>query len=247
MYTRLLCLLAITTSAACGASHAPDPAPVEPTVGTLTAAVMAGPYADGAAFCGALARPACQPEERLFMLMDQHKQPLTLRSGAAIQLSTYASRDAISQRSHLLVSVNGALWALPELNPHDPAKGLNITGIVMRFAQEEAPDMPDDVFTLTLNYMQEVEPGGQADFQELVYMCKAGASLSCAELRTSSLLVDGMTTANLVRGATVMPMLKDKGKRIEIMDLGSFQYAEKHDKERRAALPLEGNHTLVFP
>jgi hypothetical protein len=230
---------------ACG-NATPDPMPTEPILSTITASALPS-FADGADFCAKLGKPACEPNDTIIMLLSGHQEPLTLRGGQVIQLATFASRDATTQQAHLLLNYNGASWALPALNAYDPSSGVRATTVTMRFGQDEAETMGDDMFVVHLATSLELSPGGKMDFHEFHYYCKAGQQISCARVNASSMLMDSMDTANLESGATVLPVLKEGGARVEIMDLGAFQYGDKHDMTRRAELLAQGDHALVFP
>lgn len=244
---RLLFSLAMPlTLIACGGGEKPDPEPEEPIVSTVTAQAMAGPFVDVAGFCDKLGKNACEANDQLLMVMSQHKEPLKLRSGHEITITPVASRDAVSQQGHLLVGVYGNQWALPQVNPYDPSTGVRVSNIVMRFAQDEPQYMTDDMFQIVIAASREVSSGGESEYLEVSYFCKAGDVLKCAEVVTTDALMDGIDTVNLVRGATVLPMLKE-GNRFDVLATGRLQFAEKYDAERGAKMLAEGRHALVFP
>jgi hypothetical protein len=242
----LFALVMPLTLIACGGVEKPDTKPLEPVVSTVIAQALPGPYVDVADFCDKLGKKACRAEDRLLTLMSEHREPLRLRSGHVITLMPVASRDAVSQQAHLLVGVDGKLWALPQVNPYDPSTGLRVINLVMRFVQEEPEYMKDDMFRIVISSSREVSSGGECEHLEVSYYCKAGEVLHCAEVVTASALLDSIDTANTVRGAVLLPMIRG-GQLLDVLDIGKLELGDKYDAERGAKMLAEGKHALVFP
>lgn len=240
-----LCVSSVLS--ACGGGGAPDPMPETKPVGIIEAQALAGPFADVAAFCAQLGQPACEGNDRILMLLSSHEAPLKTRAGQTVKLVTVASRDAKAQYGHLLLTINGKLWAMPPVLSYDPSGGRRVSAATMRFAQDEAEGAADDVINLMLSNSIEVQPGGETETEEFNVYCKVGPKPACFRAYTTLALMDSLDHLNPLKAASVLLIPTKKGAVLEVNNMGQIQMGDKFDPERNARLLPEGEHAIKYP
>lgn len=229
-----------------GGGKASKPEVVKP-VSTIQAEALAGPFADVAGFCAQLGQPACEANEDVLMLMTTHKEPLTTRAGQKVKMAAAASRDRSAQYGHLLLNVDGKLWAVPPVLSYDPSGGRRVLASAMRFTQDEPESNADDVISVAITRTIENEPGGTAETVEFNLYCKVGPKPSCVRVNTGDTQMAGLNQLDPVKGVSSLVIPRQGGKVLEVRDTSAVQLGDKVDPTRSARMLAEGIHAVVYP